>query len=172
MDKKTCAKCHEQKPINSFSKDRSRKDGMTLECKECRAIYQRSYRVANKETLSNDYKGWREKNKSARSAYNKAWRIANPKAVKRNANNRRARENGASEKISKGLENKLFDLQKGKCPCCGLPLGDDYHMDHILPLYLGGSNTDDNIQLMRAGCNFSKGSKHPIDFMQSRGLLC
>jgi 5-methylcytosine-specific restriction endonuclease McrA len=44
-------------------------------------------------------------------------------------------------------------------------------MDHIIPLALGGTNTDDNIQLLRAKCNKQKGAKHPIDFMQQRGFL-
>jgi len=51
------------------------------------------------------------------------------------------------------------------------PLGDDFHMDHIMPIALGGSNTDDNMQLLRKECNLQKQAKHPIDFMQSRGLL-
>jgi hypothetical protein len=40
-----------------------------------------------------------------------------------------------------------------------------------MPLALGGSNTDDNMQLLRAICNYHKYTKHPIDFMQSKGFL-
>jgi 5-methylcytosine-specific restriction endonuclease McrA len=50
-------------------------------------------------------------------------------------------------------------------------LGDNYHLDHIVPLAIGGTNTDDNIQLLRQKCNQQKSAKHPIDFMQSRGFL-
>jgi 5-methylcytosine-specific restriction endonuclease McrA len=85
--------------------------------------------------------------------------------------NRRARELEAGGTLSKGLRTKLFDLQRGKCACCGKPLGNDFHLDHIVPLKLGGSNTDDNIQLLRAACNMQKGAKDPIEFMQSRGNL-
>ena len=45
------------------------------------------------------------------------------------------------------------------------------HLDHIMPLALGGSNTDDNIQLLRARCNLQKRAKHPVDFMRERGYL-
>lgn len=69
------------------------------------------------------------------------------------------------------IAERLFKLQRGKCACCKQPLGDDYHMDHIMPLSLGGSNTDDNIQLLRAKCNQQKSAKHPVDFMQQRGFL-
>lgn len=73
--------------------------------------------------------------------------------------------------MSSGLAIRLYKLQRGKCACCGLPLGDDYHLDHIMPLALGGTNTDDNIQLLRAKCNMQKSAKHPVDFMQQRGFL-
>lgn len=54
---------------------------------------------------------------------------------------------------------------------CGKPLGDAYHLDHVMPLALGGSNTDDNMQLLRDRCNLQKHAKHPVDFMQERGFL-
>lgn len=36
---------------------------------------------------------------------------------------------------------------------------------------LGGTNTDDNVQLLRAECNNFKRAKHPADFMRQRGFL-
>jgi len=73
---------------------------------------------------------------------------------------------------SPNLSEKLFVLQKGICACgCQQPLGRDYHLDHRMPLALGGTNTDDNVQLLTKLCNLQKGKKHPIDFMQSRGFL-
>ena len=85
--------------------------------------------------------------------------------------NRRARVRETGGKLSSDLADKLFKLQKGKCPCCAQPLGDDYHLDHKMPIALGGSNTDGNMQLLRAVCNLQKAKKHPIDFMQIRGFL-
>lgn len=35
------------------------------------------------------------------------------------------------------------------------------HIDHVMPLRLGGSNYIENIQLLCRPCNLSKGSKHP-----------
>lgn len=102
---------------------------------------------------------------------NSAWKKANPEAVKIYKQNRRARKRSNGGVLSRGLSEKLFTLQRAKCACCGLPLGDNYHLDHIMPLALGGSNTDDNIQLLRQRCNNQKYSKHPIDFMQERGFL-
>lgn len=100
------------------------------------------------------------------------WCSANPDANRINVQNRRARklENGGT--LSKGLSAKLFKRQRGKCACgCSQPLGNNFHRDHIMPLALGGTNTDDNMQLLRQRCNNQKHAKHPIDFMQSRGFL-
>lgn len=107
----------------------------------------------------------------AKAAVDK-WCAANPKAHCAYNQNRRARKREVGGNLSKGLAGKLFKLQRGKCACgCGQHLGDDYHLDHIMPIALGGSNTDDNIQLLRQQCNNRKHSKHPIDFMQQRGFL-
>ena len=100
-----------------------------------------------------------------------AWQKANPEARRIISQNRRARKLANGGKLSKGLSAKLFKLQKGKCPCCNQPLGDDYHMDHIMPLAKGGANEDLNIQLLRQQCNQQKSAKDPIEFMQSRGKL-
>lgn len=111
------------------------------------------------------------RNKDKISARMAAYHVKNPDKAKVWKANRRARLMGNGGQLSCGLADKLFSLQSGLCPCCRAPLGDDYHMDHIMPLALGGSNTDDNIQLLRQTCNMQKHAKHPVDFMQSRGFL-
>lgn len=99
------------------------------------------------------------------------WVKENPDAAKLIQANRRARKKNAQGNLSRGLVDRLHLLQQGKCACCKQPLGSSFHLDHIMPLALGGSNTDDNIQLLRQRCNNQKHAKHPIDFMQSRGFL-
>lgn len=144
--------------------------------------YSADYRLANPDA----HKAWRAANPGRGSALKAAWREANPErtratdAARLAANpglsriytqNRKARERANGGTLSPGLAGKLFRLQKGKCACCGQPLGDKYHMDHILPILLGGPNEDWNIQLLRQRCNQQKHAKHPVDFMQSRGFL-
>lgn len=113
------------------------------------------------------YAANREKGRAARSV----WHAANPEKCRIYNQNRKARKRANGGKLSSNLSAKLFKLQRGKCTCCGQPLGDDFHLDHIVPLALGGSNTDDNIQLLRQRCNNQKHAQHPVDFMQSRGFL-
>jgi 5-methylcytosine-specific restriction endonuclease McrA len=135
--------------------------------KESRA----AYRAANTDKAKAYAEAYRAANPEKVRAYQAAWQKANPEAMRIIRANRRARKRDAGGKLSKGLSEKLFKLQYGKCACCTQPLGDNYHLDHIMPLALGGSNTDDNTQLLRQRCNLQKKAKHPVDFMQSRGFL-
>lgn len=129
-----------------------------------------AYRQKHKARLKANLSVWRLANRGKMARAAAAWAKANPEARRINQNNRRAKAASAGV-LSHGLAAKLFKLQKGRCACCGLALGSNYHLDHILPLALGGTNTDDNIQLLRQRCNGQKHSKHPVDFMQSRGFL-
>lgn len=99
------------------------------------------------------------------------YRVKHADALRVRYQEKRAKRRLAPGTLSKGIAKRLFTLQKGLCPCCREPLGERYHLDHIIPLAAGGSNTDDNIQLLRSKCNQQKSAKHPIDFMQSRGFL-
>lgn len=168
-------------------------------CRLCRQQSARKWKLANPEKVKEQKAQWHQKNKQRRNAasskrpitesrrasnaawnlenaahkkaYNVNWEALNPESKKRRRAARRSLLKGSGGRLSKGITERLFKLQKGKCPCCGLPLGDDYHMDHKMPLFLGGTNTDDNIQLLRHFCNIQKRAQHPVDFMQSKGFL-
>jgi 5-methylcytosine-specific restriction endonuclease McrA len=184
---KRCTKCGENKPDTEFGKvSVARGGGLDSRCKACARAATAAWRAANPERAKVANAAWRAaypnmvkaKDAAYRAAnYDKvkaataAYRAANPEAVRISTQNRRARKLESGGKLSPGLSDKLFKLQRGKCACCGKPLGNDYHLDHIMPLALGGSNTDDNIQLLRSTCNQQKHSKHPVDFMRQRGFL-
>lgn len=155
-------------------------------CLPCHRAGTAAWRIANPEKLkianaawfaANPDRGkkygakWYAANYEMRKVSQAAWNAANPEARRIYVQNRRARKKEKGGTLSIGLSEKLFKLQKGKCPCCNQPLGTNFHLDHILPLALGGLNIDDNIQLLRQRCNSQKHAKHPIDFMQQRGFL-
>lgn len=102
---------------------------------------------------------------------NNEWSKNNRWSARIRKQNRRVRIKGSGGVLSKGLVGKLFDLQQGKCACCKVGLGKTFHLDHIMPLALGGENIDSNMQLLRQRCNTEKKAKHPVEFMQSRGFL-
>lgn len=130
-----------------------------------------AYYAVNKGKEKIRIAAWRAANAGKVKATAAAWQASNTEAKRIIEQNRRARkcENGGV--LSKGLTSKLFKMQKGKCACCALPLGDNYHLDHIMPINLGGPNIDSNMQLLRQRCNNQKSAKHPVDFMQTRGFL-
>lgn len=145
-----------------------------------------AYYANNKDKAKSDTSAWRaanpEKVRAYKDAYYKAnaekvkmasvvWGKAHPESHRITEQNRRAKKRAAGGRLSKSLSAQLFKLQRGKCACCGQRLGKDFHLDHSMPLALGGSNTDGNMQLLRSTCNLQKSAKHPVDFMQSRGFL-
>lgn len=151
-----------------------------------RAISKR-WRKANRESDIARTRSWREKNRTLVIRYRReylranmeaalargvAWRKKNPDAVRRYGANRRARKKAGGGRLSPGISNRLFALQRGRCACgCGERLGSDYHLDHVIPLARGGANVDSNMQLLRKACNLRKSSKDPVDFMREQGFL-
>lgn len=130
-----------------------------------------NYYTKNAQRILASKAEYYEKNREAEVAKKQTYYQANPEKFVIWVGNRRAKKLAVGGRLSQGLAVRLFKLQKGKCPCCKQALGDKYHLDHIIPIALGGTNTDDNIQLLRSTCNHQKWAKHPIDFMQSRGFL-
>ena len=137
-----------------------------IRCKSCKKLI-----PVDKEKAKARYAKWNASNPGVAVARASEWNAENPDARRVLTQNRRAKIREIGGTLSKGLAEKLFALQRGKCACCGLPLGENYHMDHIMPLILGGKNEDANMQLLRQRCNNQKSAKHPVDFMQQRGFL-
>jgi 5-methylcytosine-specific restriction endonuclease McrA len=129
------------------------------------------WRASNKEKMKALYTAWALNNKERRSKNSRAWRSLNKDKSRLYVQNRMERKRNGNGYLSLGLSKALYVAQKGMCACCSLPLGDDYHLDHIVPLFLGGEHSDSNIQLLRPVCNSRKGSKHPVQYMQDRGFL-
>lgn len=198
---KICSKCEIEKPKSEFYRQVRSKDGLASWCKPCRRASeklrysvnvamvhakQRAYREAHREELIAKKREYHRENRVTINEKRRELHAANPERLnKRNRewqkenlechraknHNRRARKQGNGGTLSPGLRNILLKKQGGRCALCYHMLGDDIHMDHILPLKLGGPNTDNNIQLLHKKCNSRKGAKHPVDYLRSLGLL-
>ena len=140
-------------------------------CPSCAKIRQKKWREAHPDKKREATRRWRESNIERAREVNANWNKSNPDSMRLILQNYRAKKRDSGI-LSKGLAQRLYNLQRGLCACgCGEKLGKDYHLDHIMPIALGGRNADDNIQLLKSTCNRQKHSKHPIDFMQERGFL-
>ena len=135
---------------------------------------------ARKEEKSVYLKKWNAKQtKEYKDAHNKKCREyyhrikkTDPLMIKGRCDKRRARKYGSQGTLSKNIPAKLLDRQRGKCSICGIKLDrNNFHIDHIMPLFLGGEHSDRNVQATCPICNLNKGAKHPIIFMRERGYL-
>lgn len=74
------------------------------------------------------------------------------------------------KRIGKKLVRQLYDEQNGCCAYCDKPLK-DYHVDHIIPVFVGGSNRRDNLVIACPRCNHVAGAKFFKTFYDKRNYL-
>ena len=55
---KYCGKCKTHKPINAFTRDGSRVDGLSNKCRSCTSTYSAKYRIKNKTKIANKKRVW------------------------------------------------------------------------------------------------------------------
>jgi 5-methylcytosine-specific restriction endonuclease McrA len=94
----------------------------------------------------------------------RAWKKANPETAAAIRRNYKARKRAASGSHTGEDIQRLFMSQNMQCAICQCELNNKWHVDHIMPLRLGGSNDAGNLQLLCVRCNTSKGGKHPADY--------
>lgn len=128
------------------------------------------YRLANLEKVREAKARWRRENPEKMRSARIAWQKQNPDKKQVYRENRRAVERGAAGKLSPGIAERLYAQQIGACNACRVQLCGKYEIDHILPLALGGSHADENLQLLCRTCNRRKGKKHPDVFAREVSL--
>lgn len=105
-------------------------------------------------------------NKNARN-----WRRAHPIHVRTYAARRRAMTRQADGSHTPAEITEQYKRQRGKCYYCQCKLGDKYHVDHVVPLSRGGSNSIDNLVLACPECNLRKQDKLPHEWDEGGRLL-
>lgn len=105
---------------------------------------------------------------------------ANPEPFKVRAANRRSRLLQADGFHVNTDIDSIYSLQGKRCANLGCRVSirkilgskkSSYHIDHVMPLALGGSNWPHNIQLLCPKCNRSKNAFHPLEFARRSGVL-
>lgn len=54
MKMKICTKCHEEKSLSEFTKDKTKRDGLYSSCKKCRHVEGAQYYLKNKPRFKNN----------------------------------------------------------------------------------------------------------------------
>jgi 5-methylcytosine-specific restriction endonuclease McrA len=143
--------------------------------KEVQNAKNREYQRENWEAVRQAAREWRIANKERTSEYMRQLYLAKPEQFLANNRNRKARVKAAPGKHTAADVARLFDVQRGICSGCNAPLiktgKGRFHVDHVHPIKLGGSNDPSNLQLLCPFCNMSKGRMHPDDWARSRGRL-
>lgn len=130
------------------------------------------YYQENKEKCLAASKAHKDKNSDRYRYLSRKWREENRDKVRLNNRKRKQKIKNAEGFHTVNDILELLKKQKGRCAgCCDALDGKDYHVDHIQPIALGGSNWPSNLQLMCPFCNMSKGGRPPEEFYQKRGML-
>jgi 5-methylcytosine-specific restriction endonuclease McrA len=153
-------------------------------------IYIKSYREQNRDKAKETTRLWRIANPERSRQLVSEWRAANPEYVKemkrswvkRNPEkaralwaNRDARARGAEGKHTASDILWLYQQQAGRCEACRKKLikkgKKKYHIDHMVPLSLGGNNYVSNLQLLCRSCNVRKNAMPYEEWCSKLGRL-
>lgn len=165
-------------------------------CFECKAITRKKWRAKNpertRELNRNNMKSekrkislvaWREKNREKLrkqnmvryhkdpekfNAMSRNWKSKNQEVCRTYCRNRKALLKNAEGHHTKSDIDALYTQQHGECVVCATSLLDGYHVDHIVAISKGGRNSPDNLQLLCAPCNQSKGDKDFDEWLQKK----
>jgi hypothetical protein len=172
---KTCSKCGETKPLDNFNMARNAPDGKQRWCRNCQSDHAKQYAKthpernrananryhhANRDTVLPKLRANYQRNKTARLKATKQWRLENPE--KRAASRRRRR---ARKRATVPQRWQVYDIVPFCCYWCGTNLrayGATTHVDHVMPISLGGPADPTNEVNTCAACNLNKNAKHPL----------
>jgi len=176
-----CEPCKEANAI--YMKAYRAKQGEELKAKK------RVYQQANKEKENARSKAWREANLERSRENFRRWVLENPEAKKQSDRNYKKRNleklraygirkyhRRRASKLSNGFEfyteSEVLDLYGTCCHICSLPIDlsaprsckkegweTGLHIDHVIPIARGGSDTLDNVRPSHGLCNIKKGAK-------------
>ena len=185
-----CKVCHVLKPLSEYDRAPHLKEFRKYKCKACEGEYMRqryqlkrdeidakkkTYRLANYEHVRKieraSERKWYENNKQRHHAWtnarNKVRRKTDPAFQKKKCDLAHIHYLKKRYGSLVGLA-ALFDSQLGLCanPYCQTSLKDGCHVDHIMPIALGGTNDLRNLQFLCPSCNHRKTKLHPDEWLE------
>lgn len=157
-ERKVCPRCKTEYPATTeyFHRHKSTRTGLRSVCKTCERLVSLKYRNEHLETSTVNSRKWKAANPDKVSIHNRVM----------NAKRRRA-----PGKFTKADIQRIYQAQRGKCYYCGVSVGDDYHVDHVISLSRGGTNWPDNLVIACPTCNIHKQNKLPHEWSEGGKLL-
>ena len=123
-------------------------------------VHKKNYEIRNKEKVAAAKEKWRIENRE----YMKKYLEKNPEKFRAASLRRRASKtsNSTNEQIESANEKiiKMLSAEFSECPYCKSSFKTAImEVEHILPLFRGGSHSAENITMACEKCNGSKGHK-------------
>ena len=123
----------------------------------------KKFRITHHEKRVKELQDWRNRNPDKVKAQNKRAK-RDPLKSRAKVHTRRIRKKERGGSFSKHDVLLQYKSQKGLCWWCDKPVGDNYHIDHRVPLAKGGSNLPNNLVISCPHCNLSKRDKLPHEW--------
>ena len=169
---KTCTNCGETKPLADYYKHAHCKMGVHPECKACFLERDRARRARDREKIRERDRERYRANPEPKKTRARAYYAANreEQITKRREHYAANKEtyaaySAARKALKRGVERQpytrreIYDRDGGRCRICSVELPyapNAFHLDHIVPLSLGGPDAPANLQLTCPGCNREK----------------
>ena len=165
---KSCTVCKQLKPITEYSPDKRISSGVQSRCKVCYANIMRSRRLINPEAHRQAVKKHTANNYSKKLENNAKYRTSNPSKVfewkkkDRIVNKARISADNAMRryKMNGKLNPSINQMYALRDFYVAMSLGDNFHVDHIVPLAKGGLHCHTNLRVIPAIDNLRKGVKN------------
>ncbi len=134
-----------------------------------KAAYDRAYRAANRDVLAAKKSAWKKANRDAIVAKRRSYYAENTEKYVAWNNNRRARKLGHphSVGVSERDWTRMLHRYGWRCTYCGC-VPDVIHMDHVVPLNLGGRHAIGNVAPACPSCNSEKGDRLIVEWRRYR----
>lgn len=191
---KVCSKCGRVLPVEQFSKDKNRKDGLYGRCKECgkqynqenkekKQQYNKQYYQENREQRLQHQNQYYQENSEKRQQYDKQYyrehklekqqhqqqyhQTPQGQIVRFNGYaRRRKREGEQGAGINKEQWLEMMQFFDWKCAYSGISISikNNRSIDHIIPLVKGGEHEVWNCVPMDKSLNKSKNDKDIMEW--------
>lgn len=165
----TCMECTRLRVAN-WAKENPDK----VEAQKVRALARQAADYAlNPQKYAEKSRRSRARNLQTFRARERRYRLAHKDEQLARVRNRRARIRGNGGTHTAADIDAILKRQGHKCAECKTSVRrrENRDVDHIIPIKLGGSNDQSNLQILCGSCNKTKGAKHPIEFAKMQGRL-
>jgi DNA-directed RNA polymerase subunit N (RpoN/RPB10) len=165
--RKRCSACERTLPatVENFGENRSRRDGLGAYCRSCAKALHKDWRDRNREHVRDEHRRAVAADPERHRRYAREWARRLPPDERRAIHaNERARRYGVGGTLTAVDIGAQRERQRGRCYWCGAKIGEDYHIDHVVPFALGGTNYPTNVVITCPSCNCHKSAKHPMEW--------